>query len=102
MWRRSTQLTRIAGFETLSTKTIATNVTHQGGHVELDVHNLFGLMSGKATYLALESIFPERRPFLISRSTFLSSGKWTGHWVSHVFYLQPFNFHGTTLARRQL
>lgn len=75
-------LTSIAAIGALSTSTIATNATHQGGYVELDVHNVFGLMEEKTTHLALQTIFPERRPFLISRSTFPSAGRWTGHWVS--------------------
>ncbi|KAG9311239.1 glycoside hydrolase family 31 protein [Chiua virens] len=65
----------------LSKNTIATNATHHGGYVELDVHNMFGMMEEKATHLALQTIHQGKRPFLISRSTFPSSGKWTGHWL---------------------
>ncbi|KAG9308425.1 glycoside hydrolase family 31 protein [Chiua virens] len=65
----------------LSTKTIATNASHHGGYVEIDVHNMFGMMQEKATHLALRSIYEGKRPFLISRSTFPSSGRWTGHWL---------------------
>ncbi|KAJ8591089.1 glycoside hydrolase family 31 protein [Rhizopogon salebrosus TDB-379] len=61
--------------------TLATNATHYGGIAELDVHNLFGLMQGKTTHLAVQSVLPGKRPFLISRSTFPSAGKWTGHWL---------------------
>lgn len=71
-----------AGFGPLSIHTLATNATHAGGYAELDVHNLWGLMEEKATHLALQSILKGKRPFLISRSTFPTSGKWTGHWVS--------------------
>ncbi|KAG1730127.1 glycosyl hydrolases family 31-domain-containing protein [Suillus paluster] len=60
---------------------LASNATHYGGYVDLDVHNLFGLMEEKATHLAIQSILPGKRPFLISRSTFPSAGKWTGHWL---------------------
>ncbi|KZT24332.1 glycoside hydrolase family 31 protein [Neolentinus lepideus HHB14362 ss-1] len=65
----------------LSVKTIATNATHAPGYVELDVHNMWGMMEEKTTHLAVQSIIPGKRPFLISRSTFPSSGKWTGHWL---------------------
>ena len=80
------RLTSVAAIGALSTNTIATNATHQGGYVELDVHNMFGLMEGKTTHLALQNLFPARRPFLISRSTFPSAGKWTGHWVSYILF----------------
>ncbi|KZS93448.1 hypothetical protein SISNIDRAFT_507539 [Sistotremastrum niveocremeum HHB9708] len=69
------------GFGRLSTHALATNATHAGGFAELDTHNLWGLMEEKATHLALNDILPRQRPFLISRSTFPSSGKWTGHWL---------------------
>ena len=65
--------------------TIAPNATHANGFVELDVHNLWGLMEEKATHLALLSLRAGKRPFLISRSTFASSGKWTGHWLGDNF-----------------
>lgn len=78
--------------------TLATNATHAPGYIELDTHNMFGLMEEKvghlrlsicgyqlnirqATHNALAALHPGKRPFLISRSTFPSAGKWTGHWV---------------------
>ncbi|KAI0354750.1 hypothetical protein OH77DRAFT_1548060 [Trametes cingulata] len=69
----------------LANKTIATNATHAGGYVELDVHNLWGLMEEKTTHLTLLTLQPDKRPFLISRSTFPSSGRWTGHWLGDNF-----------------
>ncbi|RDX50567.1 hypothetical protein OH76DRAFT_1512787 [Lentinus brumalis] len=73
------------GFGRLAEHTLATNATHVGGYVELDVHNLWGLMEEKATHLALLSLHAGKRPFLISRSTFASSGKWSGHWLGDNF-----------------
>jgi len=69
------------GDGSLATKTVAPNATHENGLVELDVHNIFGYMEERATYLALLKQKPTERPFIISRSTFPSSGHWTGHWV---------------------
>lgn len=71
----------------LSLHALATNASHADGQVELDVHNLWGLMEEKATHLAVQDIHPGKRPFLISRSTFPSSGKWTGHWLGDNFSL---------------
>ncbi|OSD05551.1 glycoside hydrolase family 31 protein [Trametes coccinea BRFM310] len=65
----------------LSNNTVSTNATHANGAVELDTHNLWGLMEGKATHLSLLELRPGKRPFMISRSTFPSSGRWTGHWL---------------------
>jgi len=65
----------------LSIHALATNATHAPEYVELDMHNLRGLMAEKATHIAVQEVLPGKRPFLISRSTFPSSGKWSGHWV---------------------
>ncbi|KAI6119733.1 glycoside hydrolase family 31 protein [Pisolithus croceorrhizus] len=69
------------GFGALSAHTVATNATRAGGYLELDVHNLFGTMEARATYLALQKVRPGKRPFIIGRSTFVSQGRWAGHWL---------------------
>jgi len=78
----------MTGFGALSQHTLATNAIHYGGYAELDVQNMFGLMEEKMTHLAIQAILPGKRPFLISRSTFPSSGKWTGHWVFRIYSLE--------------
>ncbi|KAJ8580637.1 hypothetical protein M405DRAFT_854975 [Rhizopogon salebrosus TDB-379] len=61
------------GFGGHSQHTLATNATHYGGYAELDVHNMAS--------------------FLISRSTFPSSGGWSGHWLGDSYskwrYMYP-------------
>lgn len=54
---------------------------HANGALEYDLHNVYGLGEEKATYNALLEINPKERPFIISRSTYASAGRWTGHWL---------------------
>lgn len=71
----------------LSSKTVATDAIHYGGRTELDMHNLFGHLMSRAANIAVRKMYPGKRPFLISRSTFAGSGTWTGHWVSCTFLM---------------
>jgi len=64
----------------LAVHAVSPNATHVDGTQEYDVHNLFGHQILNATYQALLSVFPGKRPFIIGRSTFAGSGKWAGHW----------------------
>jgi alpha-glucosidase len=64
----------------LAVHAVSPNATHIDGVQEYDVHNLFGHQILNATYAALLAIFPSRRPLIIGRSTFTSSGRWAGHW----------------------
>ncbi|KAL6305606.1 glycosyl hydrolases family 31-domain-containing protein [Sparassis latifolia] len=81
------------GFGPLNVHTVATNATHAGGYLELDVHNMWGLMEEKTTHLALQQIRHGKRPFLISRSTFPSTGRWSGHWLGDNFSLWAYMKH---------
>ncbi|EJD04630.1 uncharacterized protein FOMMEDRAFT_19850 [Fomitiporia mediterranea MF3/22] len=69
----------------LSINTVATNASSAPGYAQLDIHNLFGMMEERATHLAVQDVIPGKRPFLIARSTFPSSGKWSGHWLGDNF-----------------
>ena len=64
----------------LGSKAVAPNATHEDGTEEYEVHNLFGYGILNATYYALLAAIPDKRPFIIGRSTFAGSGKWAGHW----------------------
>jgi alpha-glucosidase len=64
----------------LAVHAVSPNATHIDGVQEYDVHNLWGHQEINATYNGLLKVFPGKRPFIIARSTFAGSGKWTGHW----------------------
>ncbi|KAK9362690.1 glycosyl hydrolases family 31-domain-containing protein [Lipomyces starkeyi] len=68
------------GNHDLAVHAVSPNATHADGTVEYEVHSLWGYGITNATYHALLEVFPDKRPFIISRSTFPGSGSWTGHW----------------------
>jgi alpha-D-xyloside xylohydrolase len=63
-----------------STKTVAMSATQYGGARVYDTHNLYGLSEQVATNQALRTI-RGKRPFVLSRSSFMSSGKHTAKWT---------------------
>ncbi|XP_013915888.1 PREDICTED: maltase-glucoamylase, intestinal-like, partial [Thamnophis sirtalis] len=65
-------------------KTVCMDVVQKAGK-HYDVHSLYGYFMSIATDKALKTIFRESRSFLLSRSTFSGSGKFTGHWLGDNF-----------------
>ncbi|XP_032930427.1 lysosomal alpha-glucosidase-like isoform X2 [Catharus ustulatus] len=65
--------------DSLSAKTVCASA-EQKVSVHYNLHNLYGLMETKATASALVKI-RGKRPFIISRSTFPSQGRYSGHWL---------------------
>uniref|UniRef100_A0A8B9F9V5 P-type domain-containing protein n=1 Tax=Amazona collaria TaxID=241587 RepID=A0A8B9F9V5_9PSIT len=59
--------------DSLSAKTVCASAK-QKASVHYNLHNLYGLMEAKATIWG-------KRPFVISRSTFPSQGRYSGHWL---------------------
>ncbi|XP_051150432.1 alpha-xylosidase 1-like [Andrographis paniculata] len=61
-------------------KTIATSAYHYNGVLEYDAHSLYGFSQSIATYKGLISI-EGKRPFILSRSTYVGSGHYAAHWT---------------------
>ncbi|XP_061375099.1 alpha-xylosidase 1 isoform X2 [Gastrolobium bilobum] len=61
-------------------KTIATSAVHYNGILEYDAHSLYGFSQSIATHKALQGL-QGKRPFILSRSTYVGSGKYAAHWT---------------------
>ncbi|XP_047340734.1 alpha-xylosidase 1-like [Impatiens glandulifera] len=61
-------------------KTIATSATHYNGVLEYNAHSIYGFSQSVATHKALLGI-AGKRPFILTRSTFVGSGKYAAHWT---------------------
>ena len=65
----------------LNTRTLDMDAQHiNGGALEYNAHNLYGLSEAVATNNALQNL-KKKRSFVLSRSTFPGSGAHTGHWT---------------------
>ncbi|KAJ5216987.1 hypothetical protein N7468_009995 [Penicillium chermesinum] len=76
----------------LAVHAVSPNATHANGVQEYDVHNLFGYQILNATYHGLREVAPDKRPFIIGRSTFAGAGKWAGHWGGDNYSLWAYMF----------
>ena len=46
-----------------------------------DVHSLYGWSQSRATHAAVRATMAGRRSLIVSRSTFVGSGRWAAHWT---------------------
>jgi alpha-glucosidase (family GH31 glycosyl hydrolase) len=66
-------------------KTIAMDAKHVDGTLHLYRHNAYGLAESYRTAQALQKLEPGKRHFLLTRSTFPGSGRFTAHWLGDNF-----------------
>ncbi|GAV06167.1 hypothetical protein RvY_16194 [Ramazzottius varieornatus] len=72
-------LPNIAG-KTLNTRTLCMTAKHHAG-LHYNLHSTYGIYQAKATQAALLQVFPNKRPFVVSRSTFVGQGQYSAHWT---------------------
>jgi len=66
--------------KTMGGRTMPMSARMNNGILNYNAHNLYGFMESIATNKAVAAIKQER-PFVLSRSTYVGSGKYTAHWT---------------------
>ncbi|KAF1921639.1 alpha-glucosidase-like protein [Ampelomyces quisqualis] len=65
----------------ISNKTMDTNIQNYDGTYHYDTHNFWGSMMSIASKNSMVARRPSRRPFIITRSSFVGLGRHVGKWL---------------------
>ncbi|CAL8092195.1 unnamed protein product [Calicophoron daubneyi] len=68
----------------LFSKTVCPSALHYDT-THYNRHNLYGYDHARVTRHVLERIFPGKRSFILTRSSFAGSGRYTAHWTGDVY-----------------
>eukprot|EP00057_Strongylocentrotus_purpuratus_P033809 XP_792875.4 PREDICTED: sucrase-isomaltase, intestinal [Strongylocentrotus purpuratus] len=66
--------------EKIFTKTICMDSQHHTGK-HYDLHSLYGHAMSEMSFVTLETVFPEKRSLVLTRSSFAGTGKYAQHWL---------------------
>ncbi|EFH53702.1 hypothetical protein ARALYDRAFT_484972 [Arabidopsis lyrata subsp. lyrata] len=80
LWIDMNEINATGNKAPLGFKTIPTSAYHYNGVREYDAHSIYGFSEAISTHKALLDV-QGKRPFILSRSTFVGSGQYAAHWT---------------------
>ena len=75
----------VPGSRDLSIKTVSVDAVHVNGVTEFEMHSLYGFYMSIASYKYLEQRDKDKRPYVMTRSSYAGVGKYASHWLGDNF-----------------